>query len=670
MKRTLKRSLAFLLSVLMMLTAAPLVSFAAGEEDKIVCPNEACAKELTAEDLALVMPSDATCTEPGYDKLGYACPDCGTGIAFGKYEAPTMTPATGHTFEAVDADPATCIENGKIAHFVCKVCEKKFLTDADRFSTTYASELELLDLAVGSHDFVEYDPATLDESVAEADYIKTPASCTAKAVYFKRCSVCGEFSEETFIRAEDPEPSHQWDEGVVTEEATCAEGGKNGKKLLTCTVEGCGETKEEVIPAPEGHTYPAADEWTFPEGVDCLTGGKVYQYCTVCGEQIDEKEVPAGQHNYTGGTISPLEPTCTEPGHTAGLQCVVCKAFAPGKEPTILPANGHTMNKIEAEESTCVKNGHDAYYQCKVCENLYLDEAGETPTTLDAVKRNLKDHTPVDVPEVAATCTEAGHAAGYQCSVCNELLGTEEYPALEHVLVAHEVSEPTCAEDGYKVACLRCSRENCGACFTNDEAKTPIATEDAVDPALGHDMVLDQEKSKPATCTEAGREYKVCSRNCGEISDVTLEALNHNFSDEWTIDTPATCMAEGSKSHHCTREGCDAKTDVTKLPIVDHDIVATTIREKTCEEDGEIVYTCSYGCGYSRTETDKATGRHSVDQETGKCTVCNTQVCTCLCHKTEWYYQIIYFIVRAWWQFLGMKGTCECGRVHYTAAQM
>ncbi len=45
----------------------------------------------------------------------------------------------------------------------------------------------------------------------------------------------------------------------------------------------------------------------------------------------------------------------------------------------------------------------------------------------------------------------------------------------------------------------------------------------------------------------------------------------HEYSTEWTIDTVATCVSEGSKSHHCLI--CGDKTDVTTIDKTDHNYV-------------------------------------------------------------------------------------------------
>ena len=60
------------------------------------------------------------------------------------------------------------------------------------------------------------------------------------------------------------------------------------------------------------------------------------------------------------------------------------------------------------------------------------------------------EHTPVEIPAVAATCTEKGSTAGKKCSVCGKIL---EEPAVIEALghdyeVVTPAKEATCTEDG------------------------------------------------------------------------------------------------------------------------------------------------------------------------------------------------------------------------------
>ena len=71
---------------------------------------------------------------------------------------------------------------------------------------------------------------------------------------------------------------------------------------------------------------------------------------------------------------------------------------------------------------------------------------------------------------------------------------------------------------------------------------------------------------KEPTCTVDGIGHRKCTK-CGKTieSHIIVKAA-HQFSTKWTIDKEATTTEEGEMSHHCTRAGCDARTDITSIP--------------------------------------------------------------------------------------------------------
>ncbi|MBD5521865.1 MAG: hypothetical protein HDR03_11730 [Lachnospiraceae bacterium] len=82
-----------------------------------------------------------------------------------------------------------------------------------------------------------------------------------------------------------------------------------------------------------------------------------------------------------------------------------------------------------------------------------------------------------------------------------------------------------------------------------------------------HNWVLDTQKSKDATCTEAGKKVYTCS--CNETKEESIAALGHNYSD-WTVTKPATDTEAGSKERKCSRCG-DKQTDV--IPAMSDDTI-------------------------------------------------------------------------------------------------
>lgn len=78
--------------------------------------------------------------------------------------------------------------------------------------------------------------------------VTTPATCTTEGVMTFTCTVdgCGKTKTEPIPAA------HSWNEGTVTLEPTCV---AEGVKTFTCTADGCGVTKTEPIPATDVHNY-------------------------------------------------------------------------------------------------------------------------------------------------------------------------------------------------------------------------------------------------------------------------------------------------------------------------------------------------------------------------------------------------------------------------------
>ena len=185
-----------------------------------------------------------------------------------------------------------------IAKFQCTV-------DAD-FSGT--AEVGLTNLEFGSCQTFEYHtdrfsvvkasvtvtvPHThvYDQTSTDAAHLKTPATCTSPAVYYKSCT-CGENGTETFEYG--GLGAHNWTPATCTVPKTCSvcqatEGDPLGhtegnewkydsdNHWHTCTVEGCGVVIES---SKEAHT-PDRAEATVNDPIKC----------SVCGYEIEAQLV-------------------------------------------------------------------------------------------------------------------------------------------------------------------------------------------------------------------------------------------------------------------------------------------------------------------------------------------------------------------------------------------
>jgi predicted nucleic acid-binding Zn ribbon protein len=188
----------------------------------------------------------ATCTEDGLTE-GSHCSVCDEVLT-----AQETVPATGHNYELVVRQAATCTEKG-LSEQVCKNCG----AIGSAFSTKATGHTVVTDPAVA-------------------------ATCTAAGLTEgSHCSVCG----ETIVAQETvPALGHT----VVTDAAvaaTCTEAGKTAGSH--CSVCGTVLTAQETV-AALGHTVvtDAAVAATYTS-----TGLTEGSHCSVCGEVITAQEI-------------------------------------------------------------------------------------------------------------------------------------------------------------------------------------------------------------------------------------------------------------------------------------------------------------------------------------------------------------------------------------------
>ena len=265
-------------------------------------------------------------------------------------------------------------------------------------------------------------------------------------------------------------------------DATCTEPGYTGDTYC----KDCGEKigTGTAIPA-KGHTE-VIDEAV---AATCTTPGKTEgKHCSVCNETlVAQKEIPAKGHSWDAGVITTAA-TCENAG-VKTYTCTVCNAT----KTEAINATGHTPVDVAEQPATCTEAGHTAGTKCSVCDAI-LSGMEEIPAT---------GHTEVIDAAVAATCTTPGKTEGKHCSVCNEVLvAQKEIPAKGHTEVVDEAVAATCTTPG------KTEGKHCSVCNEVLVAQKEI-------PAKGHTEVIDEAVA--ATCTESGKtEGKHCSV-CNEI---------------------------------------------------------------------------------------------------------------------------------------------------------
>ena len=195
---------------------------------------------------------------------------------------------------------------------------------------------------------------------AEAQYLKSAATCTEKAIYYKSCAVCGLSSEGTADEAtffSGNALDHNWGAWTSNEDGT---------HTRTCTVDGCsaGTQTENCIDANKDHKCDICD-YIISE---CADDNKDHK-CDYCGKKLTE---------HTGGKA-----TCKDKA-----KCEVC-----GAEYGELDAKNHTnLKHFPATAATKTTEGNIEYWYCEGCGKYYSDKDGTKGIKkADTVTANLKD---------------------------------------------------------------------------------------------------------------------------------------------------------------------------------------------------------------------------------------------------------------------------------------
>ena len=211
-------------------------------------------------------------------------------------------------------------------------------------------------------------------------------------------------------------------------------------------------------------------------------------YCKDCGKKIGTGTAILAK-GHTEVIDEAVAATCTTPGKTEGAHCSVCGTVIKAQEE--ISAKGHRWNEGEITTAPTCENAGVKTYTCTVC-NATKTEA------IDAT-----GHTPVEVAEQPATCTEAGHKAGTKCSVCKAILsGMEEIPATGHTEVIDAAKAPTCTEPGLTEG------KHCSVC-------NEVIVKQEVIPATGHNPEI--RNAVEATLTTPGYTGDTYCTVCNEL---------------------------------------------------------------------------------------------------------------------------------------------------------
>ena len=479
----------------------------------------------------------------------------------------------------------------------------------------------------------------------EVEIPAIPATCTESGVTAgSRCEIC----EKIITTGEViPAKGHTPDEAVKENEipATCETAGSYDS-VVYCAVCDYEISREAVVTDALGHNIVIdTGNIRFKTEPTCTDSGIMIQYCYRCEKDIDVTVAPYGHKEVA---MEDVAASCTEEGSKGGTKCSVCNEILVA--PETVPVTAHTPDEAVKENeipTTCETAGsYDSVVYCAVCDyeisreavvtdalghNIVIDTGNirfkTEPTCTDSgimiqyCYRCEKDidvtvapygHKEVAMEDVASTCTVNGSIGGTECSVCGiTLVEPEVAPLAEHTRVEGVYEAPTCTDNGYKgrVVC-----EVCGITLEEGE----------IIPAA-HKFELVAEVAP--SCEGAGSKTYKCTE-CGETKSETVDALGHDYPENWTVILPATCTERGSQIKIC---GVCNNINSEIIPAFGHTKVIDAAVAPTCTETG---LTEGFHCSVCNTvfvkqETVDALGHTWID---ATCTAPKT--CS-VCNKTE-----------------------------------
>ena len=413
--------------------------------------------------------------------------------------------------------------------------------------------------------------------IKSPEYLKSAATCTAKAVYYMSCADCGQSSKGTADEATfeyGTALGHKYGEWVSNGDGThsrvCANDNKHietkachGGKA-TCTAkaicEDCGKAYGEMA----AHTFTAKTVAAkyLKSAATCTAKAVYYTSCADCG--LSSKGTKNEATFEYGNALGHKYGEWVSNGD--GTHTRVCAND-----------NKHIETKAcHGGKATCT-----AKAICEDCGKAYGEMAAHTFTAKSTVSRYLKR---------GATCTEKSeyYVSCAGCGLSSKGTASEAVftgSALGHSLTEWSViTEVTCTTNGTQERhCTRCDYK---------QTRTVVAK--------GHSYGL-WNVTKKVGCITDGEQSRECSV-CGNKETKTIAATGVHSYGSWKVAKAATCTTTGTKVRSCSE--CGVKETVIIQPT-GHKYVESTVKP-TYTEKGYTLHKCSEcGTSYKSSYTDK-----------------------------------------------------------------
>ncbi len=503
-----------------------------------------------------------------------------------------MNPLVGYLLPGADVEAIMSGEDPNIVYLMWEDAIPKYEIPIEVKITT-----DLGDAEKGIEPTVE--TVTTTGLVHETKVVYNAPTCTASGSIVLTCTVC---DAEPYV-IELPKLEHVYIpirgvrgindlEGVVIKDCTQA-----NSILQQCIF--CGHRYNQAIEPAKSHIIELDSEefnpWNLYEDDDnCMIVGFVQQKewdDAPITYYVNEKMSDTMHDFYYGSYGTYKENVVDAFSHIATCRDfdIIVKCAVDFCEHTekihVAAFTKHNASKYDIDiDPTCTKPGYIGF-NCEKCGEFHTEE------------RNPNGHDPIDGKTlVEPTCTEKG-SREIICSVCKEVIGTEEIPALDHHFV------PYFERADCKIGKVGVSYQYCSICNYIDP--------DSVVEDDGHRYEEEDITAYTApTCTTKGSRSFVC-KICHKDVDQVINATGHNPVEVKTV--PASCKtgAEHGTQHYYECSNCDAAgrqcpwTDMKEdKDIPEHNMFKVdgslnrfnVVTMPTCEKEGKAQFVCTR-CG-------------------------------------------------------------------------
>lgn len=448
------------------------------------------------------------------------------------------------------------------------------------------------------------------EQISSADALKSAASCTSPAVYYKSC-VCGKVGDtDTFTNGGTT--AHIY----TLQSATEADCENTATETYMCV---CGDSYTDIIGEALGHNI--ANVTPTEETVYGSPCERVWVYaCDECGEKVEGEHVY--YHNYIAAITT--APTCIEDGEkTLTCSCGDVKT-------EIIEKNSTGHNWIKGETVDGVRNDVCAY--CSETKKVTVFEG----TTTDAIKTDDLKDTEIELNDANISLDEGvvDSLGGESVTISAEKLTNSDLDGLLDEDQLGQVGNSPIYNFTINNGSSNVSNFGENNYVTITLPYTLQEGDDIDSIAVWYIGENGQLESIMATYNNGYVTFKTNHFSYYTVTRLTpaerCALYGHNYA---TQTFEGNCTQDGYKLEVCVR--CH-KSEKTITSVAQGHVMDTKVTEPTCTTNGITVHSCK-NCSLSYTTTQVATG-HSYESvkkeestcskngyETFKCTKCNDE---------------------------------------------